>query len=91
MRLMADLNAEAIAHHTLVPVPPHWQIDVMAGLDHDVSLGVFEPVTVLEPVTCCQCMVVCAKNNGKHHCTVDFQVLNLRGTCETHHTQIPFH
>ena len=46
MRLMVDPSAEPVAHHTLILVPLHWQDDVKAGLDQDVSLGVLEPVTV---------------------------------------------
>ena len=91
MRLMVDANAEPVAHHTPIPVPLHWQSDVKAGLDHDVSLGVLEPVPVGEPVTWCHRMVICAKKNGKPRRTVDFQALNLHATRETHHTQSPFH
>ena len=36
-------------------------------------------------------MVVFSKKNGKPRRTVDFQALNLHATCETHHTQCPFH
>ena len=91
MRHMVDANAEPVAHHTPIPVPLHWQSDVKAGLDHDVSLGILEPVPVGEPVTWCHRMVICAKKNGKPRRTVDFQALNLHATRETHHTQSPFH
>ena len=91
MRLMVDPNTKPVAHHTPVPVPLHWQTDVKAGVDQDVLLGVLEPVPVGEAVTWCHHMVVCAKKNGKSHCTVDFQALNLHVTHETHHTQSPFH
>ena len=91
MRLMIDPEAEPVAHHIPVPVPLHWQEDVKAGLDHDVSLGVLEPVPVGEPVTWCHWMVACAKKNGKPRRTVDFQALNRHATRETHHTQSPFH
>lgn len=91
MRLMVDPNVEPVAHHTPIPVPLHWQTDVKAGLDQDVSLGVLEPVPVGEPVTWCHHMVVCAKKSGKPRRTVDFQVLNLHAMRETHHTQSPFH
>ena len=62
-----------------------------ASFDHDVSLGVLEPIPVGEPVTWCHRMVVCANKNGKPRRTVDFQALNRHATCETHHTQSPFH
>ena len=75
MRLMVDANAEAVAHHTPIPVPLPWQTSVKTGLNHDVSLGVLEPVG--EPVTWHHRMVKCAKKNGKPRQTVDFQVLNL--------------
>ena len=91
MRLMVDPSAEPVAHHTPILVPLHRQENVKAGLDQEVSLGVLEPVPVGEPVTWCHCMVVCAKKNGKPRRTVDFQALNLHATCETHHTQSPFH
>ena len=61
MKLMVDPDAEPIAHHTPVPVPLHWRDAVKAGLDHDVQLGVLEPVPVGEPVTWCHRMVVCAR------------------------------
>ena len=89
MRLMVDPNAKPVAHH--IPVPPHWQTDVKASLDQDVSLGVLEPVPVREPVTWCNRMVVCAKKSGKPCRTVDFQALNLHATQKPHHTQSPFH
>ena len=83
IRLMVDANAEPVAHHTPIHVPLHWQSDVKAGLDHDVSLGVLEPVPVGEPVTWCHRMVICAKKNGKTRRTVDFQALNLHAKRET--------
>ena len=88
---MINPDAEPVAHHTPVPVPLHWQEDVKAGLDHDVSLGVLEPMPVGEPVTWCHQMVVCTKKNVKPHRTVDFQALNRHTTRETYHTQSPFH
>ena len=51
MRLMVDPGAEPVVHHTPIPVPLHWQEDVKAGLDQDVSLGMLEQVPVGEPVT----------------------------------------
>ena len=91
MKLMVNKEAEPVAHHTPVPVPIHWQEDVKRGLDHDVLMGVLEPVPIGEPVTWCHRMVVCAKKNGKPRRTVDFQPLNTHATRETHHTQSPFH
>ena len=91
MQLMTDPDAEPVAHHIPVPIPLHWQEDMNAGLEHDVSLGVLETMPVGEPVTWCHQMVVSAKKNGKPHSPVDFQALNHHATCETHHTQSPFH
>ena len=62
-----------------------------AVLNHDVSLGILEPVPVGEPVTWCHRMVICTKKNDRSRRTVDFQALNLHATRETHHTQSPFH
>ena len=90
MKLMVEKDATPVAHHTPVPVPLHWQEQVKADIDRDVSLGVLEPVPVGEPVTWCHRMVVCAKKNGKPRRTVDFQPLNKFATRETHHTQSPF-
>ena len=90
MKLMVEKNATPVAHHTPVPVPIHWQEQVKADIDRDVSLGVLEPVPVGEPVTWCHRMVICAKKNGKPRRTVDFQPLNKFATRETHHTQSPF-
>ena len=91
MKLMVDQDAELVAYHTPVPVPLHWQKAIKAGLDQDVQLGVLETVAVGEPVTWCHHIVVCAKNNGKTHCTVNLQALNKQTTRETHHTQSAFH
>ena len=91
MRLMVDPSAEPVTHHTPILVPLHWQEDVKAGLNQDISLGVLEPVLVGQPVTWCHCMVVCTKRNGKPRHTVNFWVLNLHTTRETHHTQSLFH
>ena len=65
MKIMVDPQVEPVAHHTPVPAPPQWQDDIKAGFDHDVRLGVLEPVHIGEPVTLCQRMVVCAKKNDK--------------------------
>ncbi|CAG2221989.1 unnamed protein product [Mytilus edulis] len=50
--------------------------DVKASLDHDVMLGVIEPVPVGEPVTWFHRMVICSKKNGQSRRTVDFQSFN---------------
>ena len=39
MRLMVDPSAEPATHHTPILVPLHWQEDVKAGLNQDISLG----------------------------------------------------
>ena len=91
MHLMIDPASTPVAHHTPIPVPIHWQEEVKAGLDQDVSLGVIEPVPIGTPVTWCHQMVVAPKKNGKPRRTVDFQALNRHATRETHHTQSPFH
>ena len=90
MKLMIDKDATPVAHHTPIPVPLHWQEQVKADIDRDVSLGVLEPVPVGEPVTWCHRMVVCAKKSGQPRRTVDFQPLNKFASRETHHTQSPF-
>ncbi|GFO13769.1 hypothetical protein PoB_004027400 [Plakobranchus ocellatus] len=46
MRLIIDDDATPVAHHTPIPVPIHWQEQVKVGLDHDVRLGVIEPVPI---------------------------------------------
>ena len=91
LKLMVDPDAVPVAHHTPIPDPLHWQDAVKAGLDHDVQLGVLEPVPIGEPVTWCHRMVICAKKNGTPRRTVDFQALNAHATRETHHTPSPFH
>uniref|UniRef100_A0A8C4Q621 Polyprotein n=1 Tax=Eptatretus burgeri TaxID=7764 RepID=A0A8C4Q621_EPTBU len=91
MKPMVDPNAEPVTHHTPVPVALHWRDAVKAGLNHDVQLGVLEPVPIGEPVTWCHRMVVCPKKNGQPRRTVDFQALNAHATRETHHTPSPFH
>ena len=61
LKLMVNPDAEPVEHHTPVPVPLHWRHAVKAGLDHDVQLGVLEPVPIGEPVTWCHRMVICQK------------------------------
>lgn len=85
MKLMVDPQAEPVAHHNPIPVPIHWREAAKAGLDQDVSMG------VIEPVTWCHRMVVCAKKNGEPRRTVDLQPLNAHALRETHHTPSPFH
>ena len=91
LALMVDPEATPVAIHSPIPVPIHWQDEVKAGLDRDVSLGVIEPVPVGEPVTWCHRMVVCKKKNGQPRRTVDLQTLNVHCKRETHHTPSPFH
>jgi hypothetical protein len=91
MRLMIDPETKRVAHHSPIPIPIHWQDEVKAGLDRDVSLGVIEPVPVGTPVTYCHRMVICAKKNGTPRRTVDMQTLNNNAVRETHHTPSPFH
>ena len=91
LALMVDPEATPVAIHSPIPVPIHWQDEVKAGLDRDVSLGVIEPVPVGEPVTWCHRMVVCKKKNGQPRRTVDLQALNVHCKRETHHTPSPFH
>ncbi len=91
LQLMVDPDASPVAVHTPVPIPIHWRDEVKQGLDHDVALGMIEPVPVGEPVTWCHHMVVCARKNGKPRRTVDLQSLSTHATRETHHTQSPFH
>ena len=66
LALMVDPEATPVVIHSPIPVPIHWQDEVKAGLDRDVSLGVIEPVPVGEPVTWCHRMVVCKKKNKSH-------------------------
>ena len=91
MRLMVDQDAKAVALHTPIPVPVHWQDETKADLDRDVRLGVIEPVPVGMPVTWCHRMVVSPKKSGKPRRTVDLQPLNRHAVRETHHTPSPFH
>ena len=91
MRLMVDQDAKAVALHTPIPVPVHWQDETKAGLDRDVCLGVIELVPVGMPVTWCHRMVVSPKKSGKPRRTVDLQPLNRHAVRETYHTPSPFH
>jgi hypothetical protein len=76
LKVMLDPDATLVACHTPIPVPLHWQEHVKEGLDQDICLGVLEPVPVGEPVTWCQCIVVCAKKNGEPCRTIDLQAFN---------------
>ena len=46
MRLVIDPHVIPTAYHSPIPVPLHWQDEVIAGLDRDVRLGVLEPVPI---------------------------------------------
>ena len=72
MKLLVGPSVEPVAYHTPIPVPLHWQEDVKAGLDQDISLGMLELVPVGEPVTWCHRMAICTKKNGKPRSTVAF-------------------
>ena len=91
MHLMIDPDAQPVAYHSPYKVPLHFQDQVKAGLEMDVSLGVIAPVPSNVPTKWCHRMVVCAKKDGTPRRTVDFQALNKHASRETHHTQSPFH
>ena len=47
LALMIDAEATPVAIHSPIPVLLHWQDKVKAELDRDASLGVIEPVPVV--------------------------------------------
>ncbi|KAG0701317.1 Retrovirus-related Pol polyprotein from transposon 17.6 [Chionoecetes opilio] len=83
-------GAAPYACHTPATVPKHWEAEVKAQLEEDVSRGVIEPVPAGEATDWCARMVVVAKKTGHPRRTVDFQRLNACCKRETHHTAAPF-
>ena len=61
MKLLMSTDATPVAPHSPMPVPMHWQEQVKADIERDVSLGVLEPVPDGEPVTWSHLMVICTK------------------------------
>ena len=90
MKLFVTPGAKAVAVHTPVSIPLHWQEQVKAEIDRDVRLGVLEPVPIGTPTTWCSRMVVCPKKDGSPRRTVDLQALNRAAVRQTHATDPPF-
>ena len=90
LSLMVEKDAPPSAIHKAIPVPLHWREKVKADLDHDVKLGVIEPVPIGTPVKWWHRMVVVAKKDGEPRRTVDLQALNQHAARETHYTSSPF-
>ena len=61
LRLFVDPVASPYAVTSPAKIPLHWDQQVKAGLDRDVSLGVIEKVPVNEPVKWCSRMLVTPK------------------------------
>ena len=56
--------AVPVAVHTPVSIPHHWKVEVKAGLDQDVQLGIIEQVPAGTPTMWLSRMVVAPKNRG---------------------------
>ena len=84
-------NVTPKAVHKAVPVPVHWQEQVLADLRRDEKLGVIEKVPYGEPVTWCHRMVVTRKHDGSPRRTVDLSPLNKHCERETFCSESPFH
>ena len=91
LKIDIDENVTPSAVHTPIPVPVHWRKEIKAQLDHDVKLGVIEPVPWGEPTTWCSRMIPVAKDDGSPRRTIDLQALNSASVRQTHHTPSPFH
>ena len=76
MEFHVDKNAKPFVCHTPAAVPAHWEKQVKADLDGDVTLRVLEKVPPNTPVTWCHRMVLTRKHNGDPRHTVDLQPLN---------------
>ena len=70
------LDAVPSVVHCPIPVPHHWKRAVKADLDHDMALGVIEPVPQGMPTVWCSRMVVTPKKDSSPRCTVNLQKLN---------------
>ena len=78
---------KAVAVHTPVAIPLHWEKKVYRVLMRDVALGVIERGPINTPVTWCSRMVMVPKHSGEPRRKVDLQALN-RATVR--HTRSPF-
>ena len=58
------LDAVPSAVHCPIPVPHHWKRAVKADLDHDVALGIIEPIHQGTPTVWCSRMVVAPKKDS---------------------------
>ena len=78
-----------MAVHMPVSIPHYWKVEVKAGLDQDVKLGIIEQVLAGTPTTWLSRMVVAPKKDGTPKRTMDLQKVNNATLRETHHTSSP--
>ena len=90
LRLFVDPVASPYAVTSPAKIPLHWDQQVKAGLDRDVSLGVIEKVPVNEPVKWCSRMLVTPKHDGSPRRVIDYSQLNKHAPRQTHHTKSPY-
>ena len=90
MKIHIDPKAIPIAGHKPIPIPHHWQEQVMADLDRDVKLGIIEKVPMGVPTTWQSRMVMVSKKTDKPMRTVDLSPLNKHCQRETHSTKVLF-
>ena len=57
-------DAKPFAVHCPIPIPLHWESEVLAQIWNDVALGIIEPVPSTTPTVWCSRMVVIPKKEG---------------------------
>ena len=85
-----DDNATPRVCHTAIPIPLHWQKQVLDDILRDEALGVIEKVPYGVPVTWCHRMVITRKHDGSPRRTVDLSPLNRFCRREAHSGESPF-
>ena len=83
-------GATPFATHCPIPVPHHWKKAVKADLDHNIALGIIEPMPQGTPTVWCARMVIAPKKDGSPRRMVDLQPLNKVTLREMHHTPSQF-
>ena len=66
-------NVKPNTRHTPIPVPHYWKAQAKADLDHDVRLGIIEPVPRGTPTVWYSKMVMVPKKDGSPCQTFDLQ------------------
>ena len=90
MKVTVREDAVPYAAYTPIPVPLHWEEEILKDLEKDIALGIIEPVPSTTPTIWCARAVWLQKKSGKPRRAVDFGKFNASTRRHHHHTPSPF-